>query len=92
MEMSVQEVSMHLNHSLKIAKEEIQQQAEAMLTDQKRLASEEAVNSIKKDDRQEFTDYQWLKKEVKNAFLFYLRANIFFLIDSAFLVNFIQLA
>ncbi len=64
MESSFQEVSAHLDRSLKIAKEEIDQQAESTLTKQKKVASEEAANSINKDDRQEITDHKWLKKEV----------------------------
>jgi hypothetical protein len=64
MESSFQEVSTHLDRSLKIAKEEIDQQAESTLTTQKKVASEEAANSIHKDDKQEIADHQWLKREV----------------------------
>ena len=64
MESSFQEVSTHLDRSLKIAKEEIDQQAQSTLTTQKKIASEEAANSIHKDDRQEIADHKWLKKEI----------------------------
>ena len=64
MESSFQEVSAHLDRSLKIAQEEIEQQAQSTLTIQKKIASEEAANSINKDDRQEIADHKWLKKEV----------------------------
>ena len=65
MESSFQEVSAHLDRSLKIAQEEIEQQAQSTLTIQKKIASEEAANSINKDDRQEIADHKWLKKEVR---------------------------
>lgn len=65
MESSFQEVSAHLDRSLRIAKEEIEQQGQSTLETQKKVASEEAANSIKKDDRQEIADHKWLKKEVR---------------------------
>ncbi|XP_028413358.1 coiled-coil domain-containing protein 83-like [Dendronephthya gigantea] len=64
MESSFQEVSAHLDRSLRIAKEEIEQQGQSTLETQKKVASEEATNSIKKDDRQEIADHKWLKKEI----------------------------
>ena len=64
MDSSFQEVSAHLDRSLKIAQEEIEQQAQSTLTIEKKIASEEAANSINKDDRQEIADHKWLKKEV----------------------------
>ena len=64
MDSSFKEVSAHLDRSLKIAQEEIEQQAQSTLTIEKKIASEEAANSINKDDRQEIADHKWLKKEV----------------------------
>lgn len=69
MDSSFQEVSAHLDRSLKIAQEEIEQQAQSTLTIEKKIASEEAANSINKDDRQEIADHKWLKKEACASFL-----------------------
>lgn len=67
MDGSFQEVSAHLDHSLKIAQEEIEQQAQSALTIQEKVALEEAANSINNNDRQEIADHNWLKKEVMCA-------------------------
>lgn len=64
MQTSFQEVSAHLDRSLTIAKEEIQQHAQSTLTRQKSVATEEAADSINKVDKQEIDDHKWLKKEI----------------------------
>ncbi|XP_013396467.1 coiled-coil domain-containing protein 83-like [Lingula anatina] len=64
MEVTITEMSAHLERTLITAKNEIQQYTEETLAHTKSNASEQAIAKMDKNSRQEVLDNNWLKREV----------------------------